>query len=162
MPRALAPFLLLALTAVLMAPALAARTMENVELRIPRSLGEIREYVDDVDRRLQKGRYDVVEQKDREWIVESIAAVRAELDKAGSVSTPGTRLIEVAGDFEAGMIRIEEGGIRCRRERRTGTRMPTLRCFSAKRQQEDIDKSQQQFREMFRPAAMPTAAGAGQ
>jgi len=71
-------------------------------------------------------------------------------------------LIEVAGDFEAGMIRIEEGGIRCRRERRTGTRMPTLRCFSAKRQQEDIDKSQQQFREMFRPAAMPTAAGAGQ
>lgn len=162
MPRALTPFLLLALTAVLMAPALAARTMENVELRIPRSLGEIREYVDDVDRRLQKGRYDVVEQKDREWIAESIAAVRAELDKAGSVSTPGTRLIEVAGDFEAGMIRIEEGGIRCRRERRTGTRMPTLRCFSAKRQQEDIDKSQQQFREMFWPAAMPTAAGAGQ
>ena len=162
MPRALAPFLLLSLAAVLAAPALAARTMDNVELRIPRSVGEIREYVDDVDRRLQKGRYDVVEQKDREWIAENIAAVRAELDKAGSVSTPRTRLIEVAGDFEAGMIRIEEGGIRCRRERRTGTRMPTLRCFSAKRQQEDIDKSQQQFREMFRPAAMPSGSGSGQ
>lgn len=162
MSRVLAPLLLLMLAGLPAMPVFAAKTMDNVELRIPRSVSEIHEYVDDVDRRLQKGRYDVVDQKDREWIAENIAAVRAELDKAGSASTPGTRLIEVAGDFEAGMIRIEEGGIRCRRERRTGTRMPTLRCFSAKRQQEDIDKSQQQFREMFRPAAMPTAAGSGQ
>lgn len=162
MSRAIASFLLLVLAAVPVAPALAAKTMDNVELRIPRSVGEIEEYVDDVDRRLQKGRYDVAEQKDREWIAENIAAVRQELDKAAGTTSPSARLIEVAGDFEAGMIRIEEGGIRCRRERRTGTRMPTLRCFSAKRQQEDIDKSQQQFREMFRPAAMPTAAGAGQ
>lgn len=159
MSRAIASLLLLWLVA---APAFAAKTMDNVELRIPRSVGEIREYVDDVDRRLQKGRYDVVEQKDREWIAANIAAVRAELDRTADAASPGTRLVEVAGDFEAGMIRIEEGGIRCRRERRTGTRMPTLRCFSAKRQQEDIDKSQQQFREMFRPAAMPTAAGGGQ
>lgn len=162
MSRAIVSFLLLALAAMPGAPVLAAKTMDNVELRIPRSVGEIQEYVDDVDRRLQKGRYDVVEQKDREWIAANIAAVRKELENATGTSSPSTRLIEVAGDFEAGMIRIEEGGIRCRRERRTGTRMPTLRCFSAKRQREDIDKSQQQFREMFRPAAMPSGSGSGQ
>ena len=71
MPRSIASLLLVLLVT---SPAFAAKTMDNVELRIPRSVGEIQEYVDDVDRRLQKGRYDVVEQKDREWIAANIAA----------------------------------------------------------------------------------------
>jgi hypothetical protein len=53
------------------------------------------------------------------------------------------------------MIKIEEGGIICRQERKTGTRMSTQRCFTRKRLQEDTERSQDQLRAMPRPQSLP-------
>lgn len=59
------------------------------------------------------------------------------------------------------MIKIEEGGIICRQERRTGSHSITQRCFTRKKMQEDTRKSQDQLRSMPRPQ-MPVAPDGGQ
>ncbi len=112
------------------------------------SVSEIRQYVEDVDRRLQKGRYDVASQRDQKWLIQVIAALRSELDRADSARDPSPKLRELASEFETGIIGIEEGGIVCRQERKVGTRMATQRCFSRKRQIEDNSKSQESLRQM--------------
>jgi len=51
----------------------------------------------------------------------------------------------MASNFETGMIKIEEGGIICRQERKTGTRMSTQRCYTRKRLDEDAQHSRDQL-----------------
>lgn len=159
MSRVLAPLLLLMLAGLPAMPVFAAKTMDNVELRIPRSVSEIHEYVDDVDRRLQKGRYDVVENKERAWIIEQIAAMRKALQDADPSRAPSADLLELASEFETGMIKIEEGGIVCRQERRTGSRMVEQKCYSKKRMDEDAEKSRATLQRIRRPSQMPDAPG---
>jgi hypothetical protein len=130
----------------------------NVMLQSTKSVTEMSEYVEDVDRRLQKGRYDVVEEKERKWMIEQIADLRAALQSADVSAAPTPALVELASEFETGMIKIEEGGIVCRQERKTGTRMTTQRCFTRKRLEEDTQRSQDQLRMMPRPQ-MPVAPG---
>jgi hypothetical protein len=131
----------------------------NVMVQSTKSVTEMSEYVEDVDRRLQKGRYDVVEQKERTWIIEQIAELRTALQSADASAAPAPELVEMASEFETGMIKIEEGGIVCRQERKTGTRMATQRCFTRKRLEEDTQRSQDQLRAMPRPQ-MPLPPGA--
>lgn len=128
----------------------------NVVIQSSKSVTEIADYVEDVDRRLQKGRYDVVEEKDRKWVIEQIAELRSALQSADVGAQPSPELRAMAGEFETGMIRIEEGGIVCRTERKTGTRMATQRCFTRKRLEEDTQRSQDQLRAMPRPQSLPT------
>lgn len=119
-----------------------------VKVESTKSVSEIRDYVENVDRRFQKGRYDVAEKRDQKWMIQIIAALRAELDKADATRDPGPKLRELASEFETGVIGIEEGGIVCRQERKVGTRMSTQRCFSRKRLADDSKKSQDQLRNM--------------
>ncbi len=128
----------------------------SVGVQSTMSVSEIAEYVDDVDRRLQKGRYDVIEDKERKWMITAIADLRAALESADTNAEPSADLRMMASNFETGMIKIEEGGIVCRQERRTGTRMSTQRCYTRKRLQEDADKSRDQLREMKRPQSLPS------
>ena len=128
----------------------------NVMVQSTKSVTEMSEYVEDVDRRLQKGRYDVVEQKERTWIIEQIAELRTALQSADASAAPAPELVEMASEFETGMIKIEEGGIVCRQERKTGTRMSTQRCYTRKRLEEDAERSRDQIREMKRPQGLPT------
>lgn len=130
----------------------------NVVLQSTKSVPEIAEYVEEVDRRLQKGRYDVVEEKERKWLIEQIADLRTALQSADANAAPSPALVGLASEFETGMIKIEEGGIVCRMERKTGTRMATQRCFTRKRLEEDTQRSQDQLRMMPRPQ-MPVAPG---
>ncbi len=130
----------------------------NVAVQSTMSVAEMSEYVENVDRRLQKGRYDTVEQKERTWIIEQIAELRSALQSADVSASPTPALIELASEFETGMIKIEEGGIVCRQERKTGTRMATQRCFTRKRLEQDTQRSQDQLRAMPRPQ-MPVAPG---
>ncbi len=128
----------------------------SVGVQSTMSVSEIAEYVDAVDRRLQKGRYDVIEDKERKWMITQIADLRAVLQSANVAAPPSADLRMMASNFETGMIKIEEGGIVCRQERKTGTRMSTQRCFTRKRLQEDTQRSQDQLREMRRPQKLPT------
>ena len=128
----------------------------SVSVQSTKSVSEIAQYVDDVDHRLQKGRYDVIEDHERKWMATQIADLRAALQGADAAAAPSADLRMLASNFETGMIKIEEGGIVCRQERRTGTRMVTQRCFSRKRLQEDTERSQDQLRELKRPQSLPS------
>lgn len=119
------------------------------------SIGEIQEYVDNVDRRLQKGRYDVVDQKERQWIIDQIGALREGLQEADVSAPPSPELALLAGEFEAGMIKIEEGGIVCRNEARVGSHRTTKRCYSRKKLEEESQNSQDALRLMRRPQSLP-------
>lgn len=145
---------------LLLSPLLAAGPVstsftDDVALRSTRSVTEIGDYVKSIERRMQSGRYDVADKGEQQWIVNSINSVRAALATADPNAPPSEDLQALAGAFETGMIKVEEGGIMCRQERRTGTRMITLRCYSAKRLQEDILASQDQLREIKRPQKLP-------
>lgn len=142
------------LTQPLLAAGESATTHVSVQSNL--SVSEIAQYVDDVDHRLQKGRYDVVEERERQWIATQIADLRAALQGADVAAEPSADLRMMASNFETGMIKIEEGGIVCRQERRTGTRFVTQRCFSRKSLQEDTDRSQDQLRSLKRPQALPS------
>jgi hypothetical protein len=128
----------------------------SVGVQSTMSVSEIAEYVDNVDRRLQKGRYDVIEDKERKWMITQIADLRAVLETADTNAEPSADLRMMASNFETGMIKIEEGGIVCRQERKTGTRMSTQRCYTRKRLEEDAERSRDQIREMKRPQGLPT------
>jgi hypothetical protein len=152
----LLPLTLLAgfgLSQPLLAAAESATTSVGVQSTM--SVSEIAQYVDDVDRRLQKGRYDVIEDKERKWMITQIADLRAVLQSADVNAPPSADLRMLASNFETGMIKIEEGGIVCRQERKTGTRMSTQRCFTRKRLQEDTERSQDQLRNLIRPQSLP-------
>lgn len=131
----------------------------DVQVQSKRSVSEMADYVESVDRRLQKGRYDVVENKERVWIIEQIAAMRKALEDADPSQEPSADLLELASEFETGMIKIEEGGIVCRQERRTGSRMVEQRCYSKKRMDEDAEKSRSTLQRIRRPSQMPDAPG---
>ncbi|MGE4071371.1 MAG: hypothetical protein AB7E72_09375 [Lysobacterales bacterium] len=126
-----------------------------VKVETSKSVTEIREYVEDVDRRFQKGRYDVADKRDQKWLAQIIPALRTELDKADVSREPSPKLRELASEFETGIIGIEEGGIVCRQERKTGTRMSTQRCFTRKRLEDDTTKSQDQLRKLNRQPLVP-------
>lgn len=128
----------------------------DVAVQSTKSVAEIAQYVEDVDRRLQKGRYDGVEPKQHKWIIDAIADVRDALKTADTANPPSAELRALAGEFETGMIKIEEGGIICRQERRTGSHSITQRCFTRKRLEEDTKKSQDQLRNLKRPQSLPS------
>lgn len=125
----------------------ASKRTENVLLWSDKSVAEISDYVDQVDRHLQKGRYDQVDPRDRAWMMKAIAMLREELQANGSTDQPSSNLLSLASDFETGMVGIDEGGIICRQEQRTGSRMRTQRCFSKQRLAEDTHRSQEQWRD---------------
>lgn len=125
-----------------------------VEMRTDKSLDEIVSYVNAVDRRLDRGRYDRVESKDRVWMIRQIADLRAETQAAQADQRLTPRLQVLAGEFELGMIRIEEGSIICRTERRTGTRFEEDRCYTQKRLVEDQERSRDTLRDWRRPQAI--------
>ncbi|MBL8244290.1 MAG: hypothetical protein JNL89_08880 [Rhodanobacteraceae bacterium] len=137
----------------------ALASTSDVKVLSQRSVGEMTEYVESVDRRLQKGRYDVVENKERTWIIEQIAAMRKALQDADPSQEPSADLLELASEFETGMIRIEEGGIVCRQERRTGSRMVEQKCYSKKRMDEDAEKSRSTLQRIRRPSQVPKLPG---
>lgn len=141
-------------------PLLAAteKSTTQVSVQSDKSVKEINEYVENVDRRFQKGRYDTIEDKERKWLITQIADLRAELLNADVNAEPSADLRMMASNFETGIIKIEEGGIICRQERKTGTRMATQRCYTRKRLEEDTQRSQDQLRAMPRPQ-MPVAPG---
>jgi hypothetical protein len=126
-----------------------------VEMRTSKSLTEITEHVDTIDRRLQKGRYDTLSKKDQAWIVKQINDLRTELKLADITEGPSSELQVMAGEFELGMIKIEEGGIVCRKEARTGSRMREDKCYTYKRLQEDTDRSRENLRRLRRPQSLP-------
>jgi hypothetical protein len=125
-----------------------------VELRTDRSLDEIAEYVETVDRRLYAGRYDRSESADRTWMIRQIARLESELEaaRAGGGLSPALQVL--AGEFEMGVIRIEEGSIICRNEFRTGTRHREDRCYTEKRIREDEERSRDTLRKWKRPQAI--------
>jgi hypothetical protein len=128
----------------------ASKRTENVLVWSDKSVSEISAYVDEVDRYLQKGRYDRVDPRDRAWMIKAIAVIRAELPANSGLSEPSPELLSLTSDFETGMIGIEEGGIICRKARRTGSHMQTQRCFTKQRLAEDTVRSQDQLHKAAR------------
>lgn len=145
-----------------LAPAQSFNIRGPVEYRHDHSLERISRYVERVDRRLRHGRYDLVETADRQWISWQVDALKADLNEArrsGSGLTPDLK--RLAGEFEMGVIRIEEGSIICRNEFRTGTRQREDRCYSEKRIREDEERSRDTLRRWKRPQAIGGGSGVG-
>ena len=143
--------------ALAMSAAVHAERASTTAVRVEssKSVSEIREYVETVDRRFQKGRYDVADKRDQQWLTQIIPVLRKELDKADASREPSPKLRDLASEFETGIIGIEEGGIVCRQERKTGTRMSTQRCFTRKRLVDDTTNSQDQLRKLNRQPLVP-------
>ena len=125
-----------------------------VEMRVYKPLDEIADYVAAVDRRLKWGRYDSLKSRERVWMNRQIALIRAELARADAGHNPQLQVL--AGEFEIGVIRLEEGAITCRTERPTGTRFQENRCYSQKRLREDEERSRDAMRDWQR---LKTIAG---
>ena len=125
-----------------------------VEMRVYKPLDEIADYVAAVDRRLKWGRYDSLKSRERVWMNRQIALIRAELARADAGHNPQLQVL--AGEFEVGVIRLEEGAITCRTERPTGTRFQENRCYSQKRLREDEERSRDAMRDWQR---LKTIAG---
>ncbi|HWS25387.1 MAG TPA: hypothetical protein VN259_02320 [Xanthomonadales bacterium] len=119
-----------------------------VEMRVYKPLDEIADYVAAVDRRLKWGRYDLLKSRERVWMNRQIALIRAELARADARNN--AQLQVLAGEFEVGVIRLEEGAITCRSERTTGTRFEVDRCYSQKRLREDEERSRDAVRDWQR------------
>ena len=119
-----------------------------VEMRVYKPLDEIADYLTAVDRRLKWGRYDSLKSRERVWINRQIALIRAELARADAEHNPQLQVL--AGEFEVGVIRLEEGAITCRSERTTGTRFEVDRCYSQKRLREDEERSRDAVRDWQR------------
>lgn len=134
---------------------------EDVIVESNKSVAEMGEYVEVIDSRVQRGRYDVITEKERKWVIQNIARMRKALEGADVNAAPSDKLKALASEFETGIIKIEEGGIICRQERRTGSSMVKQRCFTRKRLEEDTLKSQEQMRNLVRPSAMPIGPGGG-
>lgn len=138
-----------------LAPAQSFPIRGPVEYRYDRSLEKTSEYVERVDRRLRHGRYDLIDAADWQWLNQQIDALRADLNEARRASSGMTpELKRLAGEFEMGVIRIEEGSIICRNEFRTGTRQREDRCYSEKRMREDEERSRDTLRRWKRPQAI--------
>jgi hypothetical protein len=118
-----------------------------------KSVPEMREYTADVDRRLQKGRYDVLDSKDRAWLGQRIGELNERL-AATSDSSPDQELLMLFSEFETKIIEAEEGDIVCRMERPTGSRMNKQVCRSKKKMEEDRLKGQDSLRGMKRPQTL--------
>jgi len=69
----------------------------GVEMRTDKSLEEITDYVNEIDRRLQKGRYDTVTAKEKRWMVQQIADLRTEVQIADTVQGASSDLQVRAG-----------------------------------------------------------------
>lgn len=134
---------------------------QDVVVQSNKSVAEMGEYVETIDGRLQRGRYDVITEKERKWVIQNIASMRKALEGADVNAAPSDNLKALASEFETGIIKIEEGGIICRQERRTGSNFRKQRCFTRQRLEEDTIKSQEQLRNMVRPSAMPIGPGGG-
>lgn len=138
-------------------PALADKPgVTDVVVRSDKSVAEIQKYVDDVDRRLQKGRYDNVDKKEHTWIVDQIIGLRESLKTADVTTAPTPQMVKQISTFETGMIQIEEGGIVCTRERPTGSRMVKQRCRTRKNIEEEREASQDSLRNVKRPQSLPS------
>ncbi len=151
--------LLLALAASLYTPTACADS--PVRVRSGMSVSEIQQYVDSVDRRLQKGRYDGIDPKQRAWMIERIGGLRESLDGVDQSAPPAPDLALQADEFTTGMIEIEEGGIVCRKEARVGSHQRNLRCTSRKQLAEERDRSRESLRELRRPQSLPNLEPAG-
>lgn len=119
-----------------------------------KSVPEMREYTADVDRRLQKGRYDVLDSKERAWLGTRIGELNARL-AATTASSPDQELLLLFSEFETKIIEAEEGDIVCRMERPTGSRMSKQVCRSKKKMEEDRLKGQDSLRGLKRPQSLP-------
>lgn len=146
----------LVLTAAGLAPTASVAADEQVVVNSQLSVKEIQEYVDNVDRRLQKGRYDVIDQKERTWMIDQIASLRESLQTADVGAPASPELALQASEFETGMIKIEEGGIVCRNESRVGSHRTSKRCYSLKKLEEESQNSQDVLRSMRRPQNLPS------
>lgn len=70
----------------------------DVSVNSTKSVSEIVDYVDAVDRRLQKGRYDGIEPKENKWIIDAIADLRDALKTADAQSPPSADLHALASN----------------------------------------------------------------
>lgn len=122
-----------------------------VEMRSERSLAEIAEYVDEVAQRLERGLYDEIEAQSLAWLEAETASLRGEVERAEQGAGLTEELRRRAGSYELGVITIDEGGVFCRSERRTGTRMREDRCYSNLRLVEERERSRDTLRRLRRP-----------
>jgi|CXWL01.1.fsa_nt_gi hypothetical protein len=147
----------LGLGLVALTPSLAvAGKSERVVVKSDRTLPQIEEYVETVDQRLARGKYDVVLPADRAWIVSELESIKGQLQKVGAGTAQLPDLRANVDAFETRMIDIEEGGIVCEKSRRTGTRMVEKRCTTRKRQAEVREDSRDSMRNLGPRVVMPS------
>ena len=116
---------------------------------------QIAEYVAGVEVRLASGQYDVVKPRVRAWMVAELANLKKRLAEHDRESGTVKALQTAFAVFEARMIGIEEGGIVCERNQRTGSRMVEKRCMTRKRQAELREESRDSMRGLGRVSPLP-------
>ncbi len=121
------------------------------------SLPQIEEYVSKVNDRLDRGKYDVLKPKDREWVVSSLETMKSRLQTADRAKPVTPELQASMAEFENGILLLEEGGIVCENVRKTGSRMREQRCMTRKRQAEIREESRESYRNLNRLPPMPVS-----
>lgn len=94
------------------------------------TLKDFSQYVDDIARRLEGGRYDSASKQDLGWLAETVVTFRQEFKVIDLSEAPSATMKLRMGEFETRVIAIEEGGIVCQKEQRVGSHFRSNRCYS--------------------------------
>lgn len=108
-------------------------------------------YVAQVDGRLRGGRYKRLDASDQDWIRAQIRALQLALPQAVDSPEAGLALRRQVLDFESRMVLLDQGGIVCRLERRTGSSLMSRRCLTRKLLEQQTLAEQERWRRMSRP-----------
>ncbi len=119
-------------------------SLSQVEIRA------IATYVDRVERRLGEGRYRRLDADDQDWIQAQIGALQRALAEAATSPQAALALRRLAVDFNSRMAWLDQGGVVCRQERRTGSSMMSRRCFTRKLLAQQTVAEQERWRRMSR------------
>lgn len=112
---------------------------------------EISAYLDQVEARTHGGRFRGLEPQDRSWVLERVASLRLVLAGFANGQVSPLALQRLTAEFAVRIAELEQGGIVCRHERRTGSALMNRRCFTRKRLEQQTIAEQERWRRMTRP-----------
>lgn len=111
------------------------------EVRTGQDIPWMLKYVDKVENRFRNGLYDNIDPYRRDSVIVALGLVKDQLAGERGGRQPSDELDMLMGRFIGLVLEAEEGGIVCRRERRTGSQRFERVCYTKRRMAELDDQA---------------------
>jgi hypothetical protein len=112
---------------------------------------EIADYLDLVEERTRERRLRGLDERDRSWVLARVASLRAALARYSDGKTSNLTLQRLTQEFAVRVAELDQGGIVCRLERRTGSTLLSRRCLTRKLLEQQTIAEQERWRRITRP-----------